>query len=466
MDLVPDINIENTAPLVIGNAHARDSKHTHPESCQNCGAKLAGKFCQECGQQAHVHRSVLHVIEEVFHGITHFDSRTWRSMPMLAFRPGTLTREYVMGKRARYVPPFAMFLFSIFAMFLAFAFSGGPGFVSSDELAKAGAADTARLGVLEEQLEYDSAARELTLAKAALAREQSAGEPDPADIAEASAEVAQGEKALAAAATKLAQAKAAQTAQTGRPKATTAAQDASQGKDVEVSASFNGQTDPKKALAEIQSEKAEAEKSGDRAAVAALSIAESAAKAGVKAQAKEAKQPKTSKTSAPQDKTDFMTAVKNSMREGDFTVDTPWPSINEKIKKKFQNPDLFIYKMQNTVYKFSFLLVPLSLPFLWLMLFWKKGVTLFDHAVFSLYSLSFVSFLFLFISLAAHWYDVGPLFGAAACILPAHIFFQFKGAYALKWFSALWRTLLFCGVFAWVIITLFTLSIVVLGATG
>jgi Protein of unknown function (DUF3667) len=115
MDLVSDINIENTAPLAVGRTPAKNRKKHHKpqENCQNCGAKLTGEYCHECGQHGHVHRSVLHVIEEVFHGITHFDSRTWRSLPMLAFRPGTLTRNYVMGQRARYVPPFAMFLFSI-----------------------------------------------------------------------------------------------------------------------------------------------------------------------------------------------------------------------------------------------------------------------------------------------------------------------------------------------------------------
>ena len=155
----------------------------------------------------------------------------------------------------------------------------------------------------------------------------------------------------------------------------------------------------------------------------------------------------------------------DSMRDGTFIL-TPWPEINAKIKKKTANPELFIYKLQNTAYKFSFLLVPLSLPFIWLMLFWKKNVTLYDHAVFSLYSLSFVSFLFMMISLGAHWFSLGLAFGVAAVIMPVHIFFQFKGAYQLKWFSAFWRTSLFCSLFAWVIMTTFFILIITLGVTG
>jgi len=39
--------------------------------------------------------------------------------------PGTLTREYIHGKRARYISPLAMFLLLIFTMFAVFAFAGG-----------------------------------------------------------------------------------------------------------------------------------------------------------------------------------------------------------------------------------------------------------------------------------------------------------------------------------------------------
>jgi Protein of unknown function (DUF3667) len=468
MDLAAGLNIENAAPLAVGGVPAKSRKKHHKphEDCQNCGVKLEGEFCHACGQHGHVHRSVLHVIEEVFHGITHFDSRTWRSLPMLAFRPGTLTRNYVMGQRAKYVPPFAMFLFSIFAMFLAFAFSGGPGFVSQAEVVQATAVENAREKVADKTSELADATQELQAAITDLAREQAAAEPDTSDIDAAKREVERTRAVLSVATKELADAKTAEAAERAKPAAPKATPPSAQpaGDKVEMKASFNGQTDPQKALAEIQLEKAKAEKTGDAASVTALSVAEAAAKASVRAAEKG--NTKSGQAKSEAEPTDFMTMVKNSMRQGDFTIDTPFPSINEKLRHKFENPDLFIYKMQNTVYKFSFLLVPLSLPFLWIMLFWKRGVTLFDHAVFSLYSLSFVSFLFLFISIAAHWVAVGPMFGAAAFILPVHIFFQFKGAYALKWFSAFWRTVIFCGVFAWIIVTMFTLSIVVLGAAG
>lgn len=47
-------------------------------------------------------------------------------LPLLLFRPGQLTYDYVHGKRARYVPPVALFLLSVFMMFFAFSFVEGP----------------------------------------------------------------------------------------------------------------------------------------------------------------------------------------------------------------------------------------------------------------------------------------------------------------------------------------------------
>ena len=109
MDGAAELNLENSGPLAVDAPSGSAGKH-HNEligtACKNCGAILTGDYCHACGQSAHVHRSFLHVLEEVVHGITHFDSKTWRSLPMLIFRPGTMTRNYVMGHRSRYVPPF------------------------------------------------------------------------------------------------------------------------------------------------------------------------------------------------------------------------------------------------------------------------------------------------------------------------------------------------------------------------
>ena len=85
--------------------------------CANCGALLTGLYCQACGQAAHLHRSLLHLIEELVHNVLHFDAKGWRTLPLLAGRPGLLTRRYIDGQRKRYVSPLALFLFTGFLMF-------------------------------------------------------------------------------------------------------------------------------------------------------------------------------------------------------------------------------------------------------------------------------------------------------------------------------------------------------------
>jgi hypothetical protein len=79
--------------------------------CANCGAELAGEYCATCGQrhEPHVH-TVGHFAAEAFESISHADSRLWRTLWLLFARPGFLTREFFAGRRARYLPPFRLYL--------------------------------------------------------------------------------------------------------------------------------------------------------------------------------------------------------------------------------------------------------------------------------------------------------------------------------------------------------------------
>lgn len=92
--------------------------------CANCGAHLQGAYCHACGQKAHLHSRLRHLLEEMVEGIAHFDGRLWRTLPLLAFRPGRLSRAWIEGKRARYVSPLHIFLFGIFLLFIIPNFTG------------------------------------------------------------------------------------------------------------------------------------------------------------------------------------------------------------------------------------------------------------------------------------------------------------------------------------------------------
>jgi hypothetical protein len=456
MDGAAEVNLENSGPLAV-DAPSGSAGKNHDAligtACKNCGTILAGDYCHACGQTAHVHRSFLHVLEEVAHGITHFDSKTWRSLPMLIFRPGTMTRNYVMGHRSRYVPPFSMFLASIFAMFLVFAFVGGPGFVKQNTETTADRLSGSRDRMTSAFEDLQEARAELKLAREQLAAEKAKplAEQDPYDLKSSQQEVKAAATALEAVIVRYRNAERELAKAAAEPKpAPTAAM---------VGPDADSVQTREKQLSDLQAERKAAAASGDQVAVAAVD----AAIALVKAAPPEATKGDSKEVTIEGE--DFQTSFAKFLKE-EVNVDTPWPTFNKKLKHKLENPELFLYKLQNTAYKFSFLLIPISLPFIWLLLFWKRGVTLYDHAVFSLYSLSFMSFLFLALALSSHWITWSDLSGWIFLSVLVHLFFQFKGAYALGWFSAFWRTTIFVFVFAPIALGLFFTSIIILGAVG
>jgi hypothetical protein len=69
--------------------------------CKNCNAILAGRYCATCGQRADVHvPSTRELVHEALEGLTHSDSRLWRTLRLLWFTPGALTEEFLAGRRA------------------------------------------------------------------------------------------------------------------------------------------------------------------------------------------------------------------------------------------------------------------------------------------------------------------------------------------------------------------------------
>ncbi len=119
-----------------------------------------------------------------------------------------------------------------------------------------------------------------------------------------------------------------------------------------------------------------------------------------------------------------------------------------------RNPELAAYKLKTYGYKYSWALIPISLPFIWLLFFWRRGVGLYDHAIFSIYSLSFMSLAVVALFVAG-WIGVpGWVIWLAILIVPpVHMYRQLKGAYALGRWGASWRT------FALLIITTITSSL-------
>ena len=104
-------------------AKKRGSKKA-PENteCQNCGARLQGDYCHQCGQAAkEPRRLVIGLVQDVFVETLAIDGKLARSIGLLLWRPGLLARRFLEGKRVRYSPPFRLYLFaSVFFFFAVF----------------------------------------------------------------------------------------------------------------------------------------------------------------------------------------------------------------------------------------------------------------------------------------------------------------------------------------------------------
>jgi len=316
--------------------------HTHERACLNCGCELLGDFCHCCGQHAHVHRTLGAFFHDLAHGVLHFEGKIWRTLPLLVWKPGDLTRRYVEGQRASFVSPIALFLFSVFLMFAAVSATGNanPQLGSTHDLQTA---------------ENEARAEIVGLEKA-----RAAAKGDPEKVAKLDKKIA----------------------------------------------------DARDDLALVQDLK-------QRGITAA------------------------------------------TFGRSKMTVNSKVPWIEEAYHRAKQNPELLLYKLKSNSYKWSWAIIPLSVPFLWLMFPFSRRFRLYDHVVFVTYSLCFMT-----LAIAA-----GTLIAAAGAsqiavampfVPPIHMYRQLRGAYGVSRFGALWRTFLL-SIAAIFVLSLFIVLMVGLG---
>ena len=300
-------------------------------ACLNCGETPLGNYCQNCGQRRHVHRTLSAIGHDLIHAVLHLDGKFWRTLPLLLFKPGTLTRRYIEGERAKFVSPMAMFLFSVFAMFAVFQAVG----ISAPADFRGG---------------FDVGTTAATL--------QQQGQAESERLRERIAALPEG--------------------------------------------------DPQRV--ELEENLATLE----RVIEGSSAVAEASASDG-----------------------------------GGWELNlTGIESIDQGIVKKWnENPGLMLYKMQANAYKFSWLLIPLSVPFVWLIFAWKRRFKAYDHAIFMI----------------AVGIPVAPVVLAMMIIPPFHLYKHLRKTYEIGRFSALWR-LLAISLFIWIIILLFVQTLMVIGA--
>lgn len=105
------------ARAAASDGHGHDG---HPSHCENCQAALHGHYCHACGQSVHNPvRNLGHALEEVFESFWHLDGRVFRTLRDL-LSPGKVAREYLAGRRVRYIPPLRLFVIvSVVTFFVA-----------------------------------------------------------------------------------------------------------------------------------------------------------------------------------------------------------------------------------------------------------------------------------------------------------------------------------------------------------
>ncbi len=99
-------------------SHLKERKE---KNCLNCNAEVMGKYCHVCGQEnIEPEESAMHLVRHFFEDITHFDGKFFTSLKYLITKPGFLSREYMAGRRASYLNPVRMYVFTSAIFFLLF----------------------------------------------------------------------------------------------------------------------------------------------------------------------------------------------------------------------------------------------------------------------------------------------------------------------------------------------------------
>lgn len=355
-DGAQDIGATVTAGLAareIDRGHGAAAGHDHGSACANCRAALMGPHCHQCGQAGHVHRTAAAFLHDIGHGVFHFEGRAWHTLPMLAWRPGALTRRYIDGERVRFVSPMALFLFSVFLMF-------------------------ASIGLVTHDLSFA----------------EGIGGPN-------------------------------------------------------LRTSFEkSRKDTRDAIRDLTSNRAEAVKEGEIARVATIDRKIASQRSDLR----------SLENIAP-----IVNGTAVGRRGAPSHVNIGVPKLDAAVNHAIENPQLAIYKLKSAAYKYSWALIPISLPFIWLLFPFSRRFGLYDHAIFATYSLAFMTLLIVAASVAS-WAGVASalIWTVLLLVPPIHMYRQMKGTYLLGRWNALFRTFLLVNMTG-ITIALFAILLLYLG---
>ncbi|WP_264538392.1 DUF3667 domain-containing protein [Flavobacterium sp. N1736] len=92
------------------------------KTCLNCRHVVEQRFCPNCGQENTDSRKTFHhLFIHFFEDLTHYENAFWKTIKNLLFKPATLTKEYLSGRRLSYLAPVRLYIFISFITFLLIA---------------------------------------------------------------------------------------------------------------------------------------------------------------------------------------------------------------------------------------------------------------------------------------------------------------------------------------------------------
>ena len=106
-------------------------------NCKNCGHAFAGNYCNQCGEKVYKDhdKSLKHFLEEVFHFITHFDNKFFKTIWTVFTKPGLVSYEFCNGARKQYYKPVSLFLVGV-VLYLIFPMLRGLNVTQDSHLAQ------------------------------------------------------------------------------------------------------------------------------------------------------------------------------------------------------------------------------------------------------------------------------------------------------------------------------------------
>lgn len=123
-----DTAVEHAQADALAGLAGKTGRDAPEGACRNCGTELTGEFCHGCGQSArNLRRPFWALLKESAETLLAMDGRFMQTVPALMAYPGRVSRDYLDGRRTRFIPPFRLYIFASLVFFVLLPLTLGQG---------------------------------------------------------------------------------------------------------------------------------------------------------------------------------------------------------------------------------------------------------------------------------------------------------------------------------------------------